>query len=139
MATARNPSISRRCFNLSIILINIINHRLGRVNGLEWLFSGRKRRFPRLVGVGQRLDGIVSVVLPDVGLSIEVAICLPNHLGPVGVEVFTGWLVDALVGVGTEEVTLGLEQIGWQACCAIGIVVSERCAECGNWNAVFHC
>ncbi len=50
---------------------------------------------------------------------------LPNHFGPVGVEELAFGLVDALVGVGTEEVALGLEQVGGEALGAVAVVVAE--------------
>src|ERR1700682_398653 len=42
------------------------------------------------------------------------------------------WLVDALVGMRPEKVTLRLQQIGRQARRAITIEVSERCGKRGN-------
>lgn len=37
---------------------------------------------------------------------------LADDVGPVGVEELAAWFVGALVGVGTEEVALGLQQVG---------------------------
>jgi len=46
------------------------------------------------------------------------------------------WLVGALVGVGAEEVALGLEEVGGEAGGAVAVVVAEAGAECGNRDAV---
>ncbi len=51
-------------------------------------------------------------------------------------EEFAFGLVGALVGVGTEEVALGLEEVRWQAGSAVAIVVAEACAERGDGDAV---
>lgn len=48
-----------------------------------------------------------------------------NHFGPNRVKPTTGRLVDALVGVGAEEVTLRLQQVGRQAFAAVAVVVGQ--------------
>lgn len=59
-----------------------------------------------------------------------------DHVGPVGVEELAAWFVGALVGVGTEEVALGLQQIRRQHGAAVAVVVSERGTEGRNRDAV---
>lgn len=45
--------------------------------------------------------------------------------GPVGVEVLVPRPVDSLVGVGTEIVTLGLDEVGGKSLAPVGVVESE--------------
>ena len=61
---------------------------------------------------------------------------LPNHLGPLRVEELAFRLVQALVGVGTEEVALGLEEVGGEAFGAVAVVVAEGGGERRNRDAV---
>src|SRR5690606_11727164 len=53
---------------------------------------------------------------------------------PVGLEELTAWFVEALVGVRTEEVALGLQQVCRQTCSAETIEVSQGRGDsrCGN-------
>ncbi len=51
-------------------------------------------------------------------------------------EELAAWFVGALVGVGAEEVALGLQQVGGQHGAAIAVVVAERRTECRNGDAV---
>jgi len=44
--------------------------------------------------------------------------------GPVGVDEFASWLIDALVGVRAEVVPLSLEQVGRKA---LGSVAVKKC------------
>ena len=44
------------------------------------------------------------------------------------------FLIDALEGVRTEEITLSLDQSGWQALCTQGIVVGERGRKYRCWQ-----
>ncbi len=52
--------------------------------------------------------------------------------GPVGVKELSPRLIEALIGVSSEKVALGLEQIGGQALAAIGIVERQGGAE--RWD-----
>ena len=61
---------------------------------------------------------------------------LADHVGPVGVEELATWLVGALVGVRSEEVALGLQQVGWKHGSAVAVVVTKRSAEGRNGDAV---
>jgi hypothetical protein len=49
-----------------------------------------------------------------------------DDLRPLGVEQLAGGPVDALAGMGAEEVALHLQQVGRQAGAAVGVVVGER-------------
>ena len=57
--------------------------------------------------------------------NVERLVLLADDLGPVGVEHLAFGLVEALVGVGSEEVALSLQQVGWQAGGAVAVVVAE--------------
>ncbi len=48
-----------------------------------------------------------------------------DDLGPVRVEHFAARLVGALISMGTKEVALGLEQIGWKHGATVAIVVTQ--------------
>ncbi len=61
---------------------------------------------------------------------------LADHLGPFRVEELAFGFVQALVGVGTEEVALGLEEVGGEAFGAVAVVVAEGGRERGNRDAV---
>jgi hypothetical protein len=50
-------------------------------------------------------------------------------------EKLTPWLIDAFVGMGTEEIALGLEEIRGQARGPITIEESQRCRECRSGHA----
>ena len=51
-------------------------------------------------------------------------------------EGFAFGFVEALVGVGAEEVALGLEEVGGEAGGAVAVVVAEGGAEGGDGDAV---
>lgn len=55
------------------------------------------------------------------------------QLDPFGVE--SSLFVHTLVGVGSEVVSLGLQQIGWQSSQPVTVVVAQRRAESWYWNA----
>lgn len=59
----------------------------------------------------------------------------PNDFRPVRVEHFAAWLVGTFVSMGTEEVALGLKQVGRQEFAPVAVVVAEGGAEGRNWNA----
>ena len=61
---------------------------------------------------------------------------LADDLWPVGVEHLALWFVEALVGVGTEEVALGLQEVGREAGGAVAVVVAEAGAERWDGDAV---
>ena len=65
---------------------------------------------------------------------------LADKLGPVfGVEEFAFGLIEALVGVSSKEVTLRLQEVGWQTLGAVGVVVSEGTTEGRDGNSVGGC
>src|SRR5580658_5439847 len=53
----------------------------------------------------------------------------PLGIGPIQVEKLPRGLVDPLVGVRTEVVPLGLEQVGREPGRAVSVVVGQRSAE----------
>ena len=59
-----------------------------------------------------------------------------DDVGPFGVEGFAFGFVEGLVGVGAEEVALGLEEVGGEAGGAVAVVVADGGAEGGDGDAV---
>jgi len=55
--------------------------------------------------------------------------------GPVGVDEFASWLVDALVGVCAEVVALGLEQVGGETLGTVAVKEGQGRGECGGGDA----
>ncbi len=49
------------------------------------------------------------------------------------------FFINALISMRTEIVTLCLDQVRWQHCGTIAVIVSNRCREGWYWNAVLHC
>ena len=49
--------------------------------------------------------------------------CRPELFQPLGMEEFSAWTVGAFVGVGTEVVALGLEQVRREVCAAVAVVI----------------
>src|SRR5581483_2526760 len=58
--------------------------------------------------------------------------------GPVGVEELPARLVYALVGVSTEEVALGLQEIRWKTASPVAVEEGECCGEGRHGNAELH-
>ena len=48
---------------------------------------------------------------------------------PVGVEFFAAGFIGAFVGMGTEVVALGLEEVGGESAAAVAVVVGEGSGE----------
>jgi D-serine deaminase-like pyridoxal phosphate-dependent protein len=69
---------------------------------------------------------------------LALSVLTTVNVWPLGVEPLAGGLVDALVRVGTEEVALGLQQVGRQAGAAQAVVVRQRRAEGRHRDAVSH-
>jgi len=73
-----------------------------------------------------RHDGVSSLGNRVFRLERGIENELVDELGPVvGVEVFTGGFVESFVGVCSEEVALGLEEVGGEASTAVAVVVSQ--------------
>src|SRR5690554_1380088 len=58
--------------------------------------------------------------------------------GPVGVEELAARFVDALIGMGTKVVALGLQQVGGQAFTAVAIEIVEGGGNGGSGDAVHY-
>ena len=54
-------------------------------------------------------------------------------------EHLAAWFIGALVGVRAEEVALGLKQVCRKHGAAVAVVIAERCAEGGDWDAGESC
>ncbi len=102
-----------------------------------WIKAGTKamRTVLHVVPHGLRAFWAKSVghnAMWDVGWST----CLPDDLRPLRVKHLAFGLVEALVGVGAEEVALGLEEVRGEAGGAVAVVVAEAGAEGGHGDAV---
>ncbi len=62
----------------------------------------------------------------ETGAGWKTALHLADDFRPVGVEELAAWLVGPLVGVGTEEVALGLEQVRGKDGATIEPVMSDK-------------
>src|SRR5690554_519598 len=58
--------------------------------------------------------------------------------GPVGVEELTTRFVDALIGMRTKVIALGLQQVGGQALTAVAIEIVECGGNSGSGDAVHY-
>ena len=61
-----------------------------------------------------------------------------DHIRPIGVEKPPARFVDAFIGMGTEEIALGLQQVGRQPGTAETVIVSQRGTEGGDGNDIGH-
>lgn len=81
-----------------------------------------------------------SPALNKQSINQSVRHCLPpkspDHLRPLGVEELAFGLVQALIGVSTEEVALGLQQVGRQTLGAVAVVVAQGGGEGRSGDAV---
>src|SRR5690606_5036072 len=72
-------------------------------------------------------------------LNLYVVRCgrrLPTTTCPVGMEKLPTWLVEALVSMCTEIVTLRLQQVCRQALAAIAVIVDQSGTKARNRNTV---
>ena len=56
--------------------------------------------------------------------------------GPVGVEEFATGFIDPLIGMGSEIIALGLEQIGRELFRTETVIVTKSRSEGRHWDAV---
>ena len=86
------------------------------------------RRLSRFKESGLRLGGRqLASCFPGASGVVGGAGDFAAGAGPIGVDEFASWLVDALVGVGAEVVALGLEQVGGET---LGTVAVKKCQGC---------
>ncbi len=61
--------------------------------------------------------------------------CRPDRLPSIPRGVKRPPVIDSFVGVGSEKIALGLDQVGRQAGAAVGVVVGQRCHQAGGGKA----
>src|SRR5574344_769914 len=88
------------------------------------IISGSVRQSPEDQG-GSSLSGYVRA-----GDCVSAMPC------PVGVEEFSARTVGTLIGMGAEEVTLGLKQVGREPLAAVAVVVFKCGEQSRSGNAV---
>ena len=79
---------------------------------------------------------LISTRTTSLSRSSYISSCGRSGLGPVDVEELAARMVDALVGVGAEEVALALQQVGGEFFRAIAVVVGQRAAHAGSGHAL---
>lgn len=98
-----------------------IRRRSGKISGGTDSGTGRARRSVARRGEWALVNGKADI--SELGSPRKGNFSFFLGFQPFGME--GAFPIDPLVGMGTEEVTLGLEQVGGEACGAVAVVVGE--------------